>query len=281
MFISKRGRSLIKVQINKGHLANITVIALGFAVFIASHISVNIRYSIENMTLKYCDNIVRLIASPVVNTVNKLLLLDEYQRNSVQMFAITQENSDLKVKIAEYDRLIMNNKEFYRAKNVINDSHFYKSIVQFLSYSNNNGSYILAKIIQKDGNINTIPKNSLVICDNGLVGKVMDYMNYEDGVIRIMTVFDEQFRVPVITTSSGNKHIAIGNGGSSLRLSYFLQEDSIMTGDKVYSTAMIDVHIPEVYIGDITHVTNTGAIITSPIALNNLNYLTVLSAKKY
>lgn len=223
----------------------------------------DVRAFIESKIICYTDNVINIISWPV-NIINKtykffttyniFTLTRNYDALLKDNFLLEQQLSTMQKDLKGFSQLekIVQAKPYKTHQDLI---------AKKLFLSASRPSIIMATA-EFTGDIKSL-KNAIVINDVGLIGKVIETSNYDKLLLKIQTVCDSQFRIPIVTSVSGIYAIAKGNSNNcKLEIIYYYGDKRELTeGEAILSAAESALHIPELLIGHVHYVASTPTII--------------------
>jgi rod shape-determining protein MreC len=137
----------------------------------------------------------------------------------------------------------------------------------------------LSHILIQNSSEKKLEKNMVVICVNGLVGRIID--NYGD-ISRVMLITDELSRVPVKISSTKEHAILSGNGSSDLlitNLEMDVNESKITdlkVGDELITSGAGGVYPPGIPVAKIYSIDGIKIIAKPIVDISNEHFVMVL-----
>jgi rod shape-determining protein MreC len=181
--------------------------------------------------------------------------------------------------IIENKNLLKENQELRKALDLKKKSE-YEMIVAGISYIDALNPYDIITINKgsKDG----IEKNSPVICEFGVVGRVKDV--FEDySIVELIT--SNKSYTSAVDKERKNLAILSGQGNETLSLEYIVVDSDIKVGEKIYTSGISDIYEENLYLGTITSVNDSDemykeVLVKLPYDIFNLRYVMVLKKEK-
>jgi len=135
------------------------------------------------------------------------------------------------------------------------------------------GPYVHSALIN-GGTDNGILKDQAAISDNGLLGRVVDVGATSS---RVLLLNDINSRVPVVTESSHEKSILVGNNTDTPTLSYIGGESRIRVGERIVTSGDGGVFPEGIPVGVVTSVSK-GAVKVQPyVDPTRVQYISVVN----
>ncbi len=235
-----------------------------------------IQINIINSTIKVV-NILQNNIFHIENFASYIEHLDISQTVSIQN-KLEEENSFLKNTIInqnkEISRLLSLNKIINL--NFDNKNKLEYAICEVRFYFNGYNKTLICSVVGEH-NIK-IKKNSIVINESGLVGKVIQ--NYDNDQnknnIKIQLITDFTFRVPVVTSDSFTRSIAAGYGNDNHMSLMYQTSEHIVNKENVFTASDGNVLIPEIPVGIIEMNEYGNYIIKINNNINNLSFIKII-----
>lgn len=196
---------------------------------------------------------------------------------------LKKENLNLRMQILTLER----EKEYFKLLKYENDT--LKKLLKLVE--NNSNKYITAKLLNisfnpfnkaalidagfKDG----IKKDQVVTNEQGLIGRVIEVSNHYS---KVMLINDCNSRVPVITQSSYERGILIGNG-NTIVINYLREGHNILEGEQVITSGDGDLYPKGIIVGKVSYIDRTSslAILTPSVDFYKIDFVIVyLSIEK-
>ena len=194
-------------------------------------------------------NVVYLISSIVTapieiigngfSKINKIKNLynnvEEYRKERLIESRSFQELVSLKLKIAEYERLLNLNRDL--------EYSFITSRV-LADLSNKYFSSILINAGKRDGVFENMP----ITGPNGLLGKITDIDN---SISRAMLATDISSRIPVSVSDKSFQGILIGQNQKNPRIDFIKESSQVVIGDLVTTSGKGGIFPPYIFVGQV------------------------------
>ena len=194
-------------------------------------------------------NIVYYISSVVVSPakfvgdgVSKIIEIrslykdnEQYKKERLIESKSFQELVSLKLKIAEYERLLNINKDL--------DYNFITSRVT-ADLSKKYFSSVLVNVGKKDGVFENMP----IAGPNGLLGKIIDV---DQSISRGMLATDVSSRIAVSISEESFQGILIGQNQRNPRIDYVKEITQVMIGDLVITSGKGGIYPPYIFVGQV------------------------------
>ncbi len=236
--------------------------------------------NIENNNSKYISKIFKKISQPVS------FFIDKYKHNYVNIEDVSnvkeleekyknlqKENSDLKQKLNELDILKSENKSL---SELLNLKERYKNIdsvtAKVISYSNNNYEKIVTiNVGMNDG----VKKNSIVIANGGLYGKIIEA---EENTSKVELITNVASKIAVKVGKKENSIIAQGtiDIGDKLVAIYIPNNYTLVSGEPVYTSGVGGIFQKDIFVGYIDQVVfSNNAMDNKAYIIPNVNFKNV------
>ena len=160
---------------------------------------------------------------------------EQYKKERLIESGSFQELVSLKLKIAEYERLLNLNKDL--------EYSFITSRV-LADLSKKYFSSILINVGKKDGVFENMP----VTGPNGLLGKITDI---DDSISRAMLATDVSSRIPVSISDKSFQGILIGQNQKNPRIDFIKESAQVLIGDLVTTSGKGGIFPPYIFVGQI------------------------------
>ena len=146
-------------------------------------------------------------------------------------------------------------------------------------------SYITARIVSdmggpymhsallNGGTENGITKDQAVISENGLLGRVIDAGNSS---ARVLLLTDINSRVPVITESTHEKNILIGNNSDTPALAYSNADSKIKVGERIITSGDGGIFPQGIPIGIVSSVEKNTVTVQPFVDATSTQYVSVV-----
>ena len=196
--------------------------------------SINIVYLISSIVTAP----VEILGSGVskVNEIRNLYNdIEQYRKERLIESGSFQELVSLKLKIAEYERLLNLNKDL--------EYSFITSRV-LADLSQKYFSSILVNVGKKDGVFENMP----ITGPNGLLGKITDIDNH---ISRGMLATDVSSRIPVSVSEKSFQGILIGQNQNNPRISFIKESSKVAIGDLVTTSGKGGIFPPYIFVGQV------------------------------
>jgi rod shape-determining protein MreC len=174
--------------------------------------------------------------------------------NLVQLFGAVGENAKLKQTVAElkartaaYDSLAAENAELKRALGFYSrDLHGYR--LQPARVVGSGGSNLFAALLIDRGTRHGLTRDSVVVSELGLVGRVDEVFPY---VARVQLVTDPGLLISVQDARSRDFGVAVGCAQNRIRLQYIPSASDIRVGDSIVTGGRGDIFPAGILIGKV------------------------------
>jgi rod shape-determining protein MreC len=186
---------------------------------------------------------------------------------------LTNEVAELHSKLQNFDLIQNHNLELKKLLNFIPSLSVDHVSARLLSINSSvEGNY---GIIGAGGN-SEIQVNNLVVCEKGLIGKVVQVSpNYS----KVLLITNSKFRIPILT-SSGQRGIFVGDGNTPHIL--YISDPGKLTEQELVVTAGEEYAlIPDIPVARIISDNDNNLKIKAKIevALDNISFVSVLKTK--
>ncbi len=230
-----------------------------------------LKQDISNLFINISLPISQAISYPFNISTNVMFNLKELQ-------IIREENIILKL---ENEKL----KSFYI--NAINIKQENKELQDLLKFSqlrsvNYKAVRLLAKpdyphsnnIFINSGSKQGLKENSVVVSGKSMIGRIIEVSN---NYSRVLTIYDENSKIPAITSNSRQKGILIGTG-TKMKIKYLDKDHNIQLGDMVFTSGDGGYLPPGLLIGIVTDI---GKKEVSVKAIDNPDNINLAVIMKY
>ena len=161
--------------------------------------------------------------------------VEQYRKEKLIESGSFQELVSLKLKIAEYERLLNLNKDL--------EYSFITSRI-LADLSKNYFSSILVNVGRKDGVFENMP----ITGPNGLLGKVIEL---DDSISRVMLASDVSSRIPVSVSDKSFQGILIGQNQKNPRIDFIKESSQVAIGDLVTTSGKGGIFPPYIFVGQV------------------------------
>ena len=161
--------------------------------------------------------------------------VEEYRKERLIESRSFQELVSLKLKIAEYERLLNLNRDL--------EYSFITSRV-LADLSNKYFSSILINAGKRDGIFENMP----ITGPNGLLGKITDIDN---SISRAMLATDISSRIPVSVSDKSFQGILIGQNQKNPRIDFIKESSQVVIGDLVTTSGKGGIFPPYIFVGQV------------------------------
>ena len=196
--------------------------------------SINIVYFISSIVTAPIE-----ILGNGFSKINKIKNLynnvEEYKKERLIESGSFQELVSLKLKIAEYERLLNLNKDL--------EYSFITSRV-LADLSKKYFSSILINVGRRDGVFENMP----ITGPNGLLGKITDIDN---SISRAMLATDVSSRIPVSVSDKSFQGILIGQNQKNPRIDFIKESAQVVIGDLVTTSGKGGIFPPYIFVGQV------------------------------
>lgn len=254
---------------------------LSFFLFLCASLTIIIigrsdRVAMENFRASVVDSVtpvLAVLASPIkavaeVKESSKKMLL-VYEENKL----LKQENKRLGRIQAMAERLEIENRRLKELLHFIPDATV--SYIAARVVTGTSGPYTRSAIISA-GKSENIKKGSVVVNDDGLVGRIIEVGSRSS---RILLITDINSRVPVITGVSGERGIISGKNSEILILDHLPLDSEVKEGEKIVTTGDGSGFPPGIPVGIIESVSNKAVTVKPYVSWNRLEYVSVADYK--
>ena len=201
--------------------------------------------SVKSSSINVVYFISSIVTAPIellgngVSKINKIkyLLNDikQYKKERLIESGNFQELVSLKLKIAEYERLLNLNKDL--------EYSFITSRV-LADLSKKYFSSILVNVGRRDGVFENMP----ITGPNGLLGKITDI---DDSISRAMLATDVSSRIPVSVSDKSFQGILIGQNQMNPRIDFIKESAEVVIGDLVTTSGKGGIFPPYIFVGQV------------------------------
>ncbi len=196
--------------------------------------SINIVYFISSIVTSPIDLLGNGVSK--INDIKNLYNdVEEYKKERLIESGSFQELVSLKLKIAEYERLLNLNKDL--------EYSFITSRV-LADLSNRYFSSILINVGRRDGVFENMP----ITGPNGLLGKITDIDN---SISRVMLATDVSSRIPVSVSDKSFQGILIGQNQKNPRIDFIKEFAQVAIGDLVTTSGKGGIFPPYIFVGQV------------------------------
>ena len=161
--------------------------------------------------------------------------VEQYKKERLIESRSFQELVSLKLKIAEYERLLRLNKDL--------EYSFITSRV-LADLSEKYFSSILVNVGKKDGVFINMP----ITGPNGLLGKITDI---DGSISRAMLATDVSSRIPISVSDKSFQGILIGQNQKNPRIDFIKESAQVLIGDLVTTSGKGGIFPPYIFVGQI------------------------------
>ena len=161
--------------------------------------------------------------------------VEQYKKERLIESGSFQELVSLKLKIAEYERLLNLNKDL--------EYNFITSRV-VADLSEKYFSSILINVGNKDGVFENMP----ITGPNGLLGKITDV---DETISRAMLATDLSSRIPVSVSDKSFQGILIGQNKKNPRIDFIKESAQVAIGDLVTTSGKGGIFPPYIFVGQV------------------------------
>ena len=186
-----------------------------------------------------------IVTSPIKLIENSISRIDEirnlyddvqqYKKERIFESGSFQELVSLKLKIAEYERLLNLNKDL--------EYNFITSRV----LADLSDKYF-SSIIINTGTNNGVFENMPIMGPSGLLGRVTEV---DDNISRGMLVTDVSSRIPVSVSEKSFQGILIGQNNKNPRIDFIKESGQVRIGDLVTTSGKGGIFPPYIFVGQI------------------------------
>jgi len=181
------------------------------------------------------------------------------------------ENEKLKSIYVKALNVAQENEELQNLLKFINvHSTKYKAVRLVTKPSQSYGSNIIINAGKNQG----IQENSIVTGKRSVIGRVVHVM---DNKSRVLTIHDENSKIPVITANSREKGILVGHNNNIMTIEYLDKDHKIVKGDLVYTSGDGEHLSPGLLIGTVINVRGSKVKVKAMQNPDNVN-LAVISS---
>ena len=196
--------------------------------------SINVVYFISSIVTAPIELLGNGISK--INEIKNLYNdIEEYKKLRLIESQIFQELVSLKLKIAEYERLLNLNKDL--------EYNFITSRV-LADLSQKYFSSILINAGRRDGVFDNMP----ITGPNGLLGKITDIDN---SISRAMLATDISSRIPVSVSEKSFQGILIGQNQKNPRIDFIKESSQVAIGDLVTTSGKGGIFPPYIFVGQV------------------------------
>lgn len=134
------------------------------------------------------------------------------------------------------------------------------------------GPYVHSALINGGSEIG-IKKDEAAISDSGLLGRVVDVGSSS---ARILLLNDINSRVPVVTESSHEKSILVGNNSDTPMLSYITGDSKVKVGERVVTSGDGGIFPEGIPVGVVSSVSKTSVRVQPYVDATRVQYVSVV-----
>jgi rod shape-determining protein MreC len=266
----KRVRAIIREKTSNNKVITIFTFLFVFFILFSSFVFPILNYSLKVKVLDYSSNLISALYSPI-KTINNSIdnfykILNVYNINK----ELVLENEKNKNISNELITLKAENKEYKKLLNITEDINFKFVTAKIISRSTLSFS---KSVIVMAGVNNKVSLNNPVIFNTSLVGYVSEVGNNSS---RIKIITDSNIKIPAIILEKNIKIILTGNNSKYLEILNYDELLPIKPGDKVFTSGDGNKFPEKLFVGTVRSKVNGGLIIEPSIAINNLNYVSIL-----
>ncbi len=217
------------------------------------------------------------ISIPISKTISyPFNIVNNIVFNLKELQIIREENTALKF---ENEKL----KSFYI--NAINTKEENKELQNLLQFSqlkslDYQAVRLLSKAIYPHSNnifINSgskqgLKENSIVVTSKSMIGRIIEV---SDNYSRVLTIYDENSKIPAITSNSRQKGILVGTG-TKMKIKYLEKDHNIQLGDMVFTSGDGDHLPPGLLIGVVTNIGKQEVLVKGVENPNNINLAVIM-----
>lgn len=179
--------------------------------------------------------------------------IDKLKSAYIKVLDIKEENKELKD--------LMN---FIRTKN-----NKYKTVRLIAKPNQTYGSNIIINAGKNQG----IEENNIVSGRWSVIGRVV---NVGANISQILMIDDENSKIPVITSSSRQRGVLVGNGNNMMTIQYLPRDHKVKIGDLVFTSGDGEHLPPSMFVGTVISTSKRSAKVKTPHSTKNTN-LAVIS----
>lgn len=235
------------------------------------------RDAMERMRANVVDAVVPLLdvlSSPIKAynaaklSINEMVFV--YEENK----ELRQENDRLSRIQGMAEKLEIENRRLKELLRFAPDATV--SYVSARIVTSTSGPYARTAIIGSGEKNRDIKKGSVVVNQDGLVGRVAEV---GDNSSRIMLITDINSRIPVVTSVSGEKGILSGNNTETLLLEHLPIDTKVHAGEKLVTAGDGNFFPPGIPVGVVQSVTSKDITVKPYVSWSRLEYVSVANYK--
>ena len=196
--------------------------------------SINVVYFVSSIVTTPIELLEKGI-SKISEIRNLYKDVEQYKKERLIESGSFQELVSLKLKIAEYERLLNLNKDL--------EYTFITSRV-LADLSKKYFNSILINVGKKDGVFENMP----VTGPNGLLGKITDI---DGSISRAMLATDVSSRIPISVSDKSFQGILIGQNQKNPRIDFIKESAQVLIGDLVTTSGKGGIFPPYIFVGQI------------------------------
>ena len=190
----------------------------------------NFQEDVSAFFTKISLPISNLVALPFQGIANSIQYSRDLATSNAKNIELKAENERLKSIYIKSLYISKENEELKTLLNFIgNKTSKYKTVHLVAHPSQTYKSSIIINVGKKQG----IEENHVIIGKKSVIGRVV---NVESNTSRVLTIDDENSKIPVITGSSWQKGILTGQGNNIMSIEYLDKNHNIKVGEMVYTT---------------------------------------------
>ena len=204
------------------------------------------------------------------NAVNNIVFnLKELQIIREENAALKFENEKLKSFYINAINTKEENKELQKLLQFSQLKSLDYQAVRLLSrsdYSHSNNIFI------NSGSKQGLKENSVVVTSKSMIGRIIEV---SDNYSRVLTIYDENSKIPAITSNSRQKGILVG-AGTKMKIKYLEKDHNIQPGDMVFTSGDGDHLPPGLLIGVVTNIGKQEVLVKGVENPNNINLAVIM-----
>ena len=221
--------------------------------------------SLINPTISVFDAVFEDIASAKESVFG---LWDAKQEN----IALKLENARLANLLAKTSYIHSENKQL-KAQLKLSENYLQQALVSGRIVSITNGIYKRTAIVNV-GIVDGVKENQVVTADGGIVGRITHCANSHS---TITIISDQQSRIPVITSASGQRAIFAGNGANGGELLYVSDNNNIKLGETLFTSGDGRYYPEGIAVARIIKKDGTNIYAKPIVDLSNIKFVSILS----
>jgi rod shape-determining protein MreC len=246
------------------------LIAMSFCLMVMSQTGNNSVIKIRTTLLDIITPVIEVASKPLDAVASAGAWVSEMMQLRAENIALKNTN----IQLLQWQAM---------AKSMEAENNSLRSLMNAVSIPKNN--YITARIVTDmggpyvrsaligGGSSQGIKKDQAVISEHGLVGRVVETGN---ATSRVLLLNDINSRIPVMSESSREKTILVGNNNELPSLSYVSADSSIKVGERIITSGDGGVFPRGIAVGIVSKIENGTIRIQPFVDATSLEYVSVV-----